>query len=492
MKIALFVTVLLFSTSVFLFQNCSKGGFTLTDDAQFRSDCEQDPNISEDCYNREEEFFDKQLGQVTNPTDILFVLDNSISMEVIANSMRDGFNSITAGQYPPDTKMAVTYMSPAKVNDDDTIDYANVHPILTAETAALIINSPGYMNFVSKDGLDNYRTLLPTLLEKTVAFNFNISIAEFTVLYPEIDYKDPQYGITVTKDNLKLQLKYNPDFPMTDIKKNTNPNAVDARKKLFAYKVSRPGCSETWFSPNTLDTSGVTCLAAAVQLAPIGTGIEAGIVTLEQFLKKSSSESKKLFRDNAKVNIVLVSDTHESGYEDATFTTDLYFGTPGARKIRPVLGDLQAAIQQNNPLVSSFKVHGIVPMPEKGNPLLEGLNYDPNGIPTDPLQSSVSGEGLNGFAYLPFICSTGGLAVHAASNNWSQVAQSIVAEAKYAGNVVVTTKQTFKKLLKVSVNNIEYDLNTIILSTDMKSFSIRLDDSSVPQVKIAVTYERQI
>jgi hypothetical protein len=492
MKINIYLSVLLFSLPVFLFQNCSKGGFTLTNDAQFRSDCEQDPTISEDCYNREQEFFDKQLGQVTNPTDILFVLDNSISMEVIANSIRDGFNSITSGQYPPDTKMAVTYMSPAKVNDDDTIDYTNVHPVLNAETAGLIINSPGYMNFVSKDGLDNYRTLLPTLLDKTGAFNFNISIAEFTVLYPDIDYKDPQYGIAVTTDGLRLQLKYNPAFPMTDIKRNTNPTSVEARKKLFAYKVSKPGCSETWFSPTAVDTSGATCLSAAVQLAPIGTGIEAGIVTLEQFLKKSSGESKKLFRDNAKVNIVLVSDTHESGYEDAALSTDRYFGTPGARKTRPVLGDLQAAIQQNNSLVSSFKVHGIVPMPERGNPLLEGLNYDPNGIPTDPLQSFVSGEGLNGFAYLPFIRSTGGLAVHAASSNWSQVAQSIVAEAKYTGNVVVTTKHTFKRLLKVSVNDVDYDLNKIVVSTDRKSFSIRLDDSSVSQVKIAVTYERQI
>lgn len=487
-----FVLATIFSTSIFLFQNCSDRGFTLTNDAQFRSDCEQDPNISEQCYNRAFEVVDKQLSQVTNPTDILFVLDNSISMEVIANSVRDGFNSITAGQYPPDTKMAVTYMSPARVNDDDTIDYANLHPVLNAETAALIINSPGYMNFVSKDGLDQYRNNLPTLLDKTTAFNFNISIAEFTILYPTIDYNDPLNGIIKKTDNVTLQLKYNPAYPMTDSKRNTNPNAVDARKKLFAYKVSKQGCTDAWFIPSATDALGATCLSAAVQLAPIGTAIEAGIVTLEQFLKKSSTEGKKLFRDNAKVNIVLVSDTHESGYEDSALTTDIYFGTPGARKTRPVLGDLQAAIQQNNPLVSSFKIHGIIPMPELGNPLLEGLNYDPAGIPTDPLQSVVSGEGLNGFAYLPFIRSTGGLAVHAANSNWSQVAQSIVAETKYSGNVVVTTQQKFKRLLKVTVNKVDYDLNKIIVSTDMKSFSIRLNDSTVPQVKIEVQYEREI
>lgn len=478
--------------TMFLFQNCSGRDFSLTNDAQFRSDCEQDPTISEQCYNREKEFFEKQLDQVTHPTDILFVLDNSVSMEAIANSVRDGFNSIAGAQYPADTKMAVTYMSPARVNDDDSIDYTAVHPTLNTETASLILSSPGYMNFVSKDGLDKYREALPTLLDKTTAFNFNISITDFTALYPDIDYNDPKYGIVKRTDNISLQLKFNPAYPLTDTKRNSTPTSVDARKKLFASKVSTPGCSDTWFKPSDKDSTGSHCLSAAVQLAPVGTGIEAGIVTLEQFLKKSSVEGNKLFRDSAKVNIVLVSDTHESGYESGDPSTDIYFGTPGARKVRPVVGDLQAAIQQNNPSVTSFKVHGIVPMPELGNPLLEGLNYDPTAIPTDPLQSVVSGEKLNGFAYLPFIRSTGGLAVHAANRDWSKVAQSIVAETKYTGNIVITTKQTFKQLLKVTVNGAEYDLKNVILSSDRKSFSIRLDDASVPNVKIEVEYERQI
>ena len=45
--------------TMFLFQNCSGRDFSLTNDAQFRSDCEQDPTISEQCYNREKEFFEK-------------------------------------------------------------------------------------------------------------------------------------------------------------------------------------------------------------------------------------------------------------------------------------------------------------------------------------------------------------------------------------------------------------------------------------------------
>ncbi len=491
MRIVIFVSVLFLSTSIFFFQNCSNRGFTLTDDAQFRSDCDADPNFSEQCHNRTEETYVKVLNEVLNPTEILFVLDNSISMEAIADAVRDGFNSLTTGQYPPETRMAVTYMSPAKVNEDDTIDYTSAYPSLIDETKGLILKSPGYMNFVSKESLDTFRSSIPTLIAKTSAFNFNILITDFVALYPAIDYNDPQYGITIRDDKINLMLKFNPAFPFTDVKRNSNPNAVEAREKLFASKLAKPGCVESWFNPTATDASGSSCLSAAVQLAPIGTGVEAGIVSLEQFLKKATSESRKLFRDNAKINIVLVSDTHESGFEDVTTSTDLYFGTPGARKVRPVLGDLQSEILHNNSLVSSIKIHGIVPMPEVGNPLLEGLNYDPAGIPTDPFRSRVSGEALNGFAYLPFIRDTGGLAVHAVSRDWTKVAQSIVTEARYAGNVVITTKEKFKRLLSVSVNDVAYDLSNIVESTDRKSFSIKLNDSSVSQIKVAVIYERQ-
>lgn len=47
------------------------------------------------------------------PIKILFVLDDSFSTNAIITNVRQGFESISKSNYPVETKMATTYMSPA-------------------------------------------------------------------------------------------------------------------------------------------------------------------------------------------------------------------------------------------------------------------------------------------------------------------------------------------------------------------------------------------
>src|SRR5262245_36346181 len=70
-------------------------------------------NAQEDCFEEEvEEGVTKSIPHA--PVDILFVLDDSVSMEAIIDKVRAGFASLANVAFPNDTRMAVTYMSPYK------------------------------------------------------------------------------------------------------------------------------------------------------------------------------------------------------------------------------------------------------------------------------------------------------------------------------------------------------------------------------------------
>ncbi len=484
--------LLLGLTTLLFFQNCSKTDFSVTDDKMLTSRCSENPLYSDSCYNQAQETHIKSL--TANPTDILFVLDDSCSMETIANQVRDGFNSLLTSQFPANTKMAVTYMSPAYVKDDDTVDYLLAHPVLPTETQNFILASAGHMQLVQRNTIANYKSRISTdLISDTTALNYYITVVDFKKLYPGVNHEDPSTGLRLHTDGLRILTKYNPAYPLSDIKRNTIPNALEVKRLYLASKLSLEGCDKDWFDPNEKESaSSNACLSAAVQLVPVCTGIEAGIVSLAQTLQKYTAQSQKLFRDNAKVNIVLISDTHESGYVDATTGAELYFGSIGGPKNRLSQADLQSLIHQNNALVSSIKIHGIIPLPEQGNPLLDGLSFISGLLPQTPEESVINGEGVNGFAYLPYIKETKGVVAHAANNNWSDIADDIVKSADYSGSLLVTLKQKAKKILSVKVNDVAYDTQNVVLSTDGRSFSLTQENNSKKDLKIFVTYELDV
>lgn len=70
-------------------------------------------------------------------------------------------------------------------------------------------------------------------------------------------------------------------------------------------------CNEKWFNPTQTQAAGHFCFEAATQITASGLGVEAGIKAFEQLLTKN--QNTPIFRDNAIVNVIFVSDTHDPG-----------------------------------------------------------------------------------------------------------------------------------------------------------------------------------
>ena len=78
-----------------------------------------------------------------------------------------------------------------------------------------------------------------------------------------------------------------------------------------AANFSTSACVDKWFAPDAVNDQGVSCLLAATQSSFSALVVEAGITAFEQLLRKHAGT--KLFRDDALVNVVFVSDTHDPG-----------------------------------------------------------------------------------------------------------------------------------------------------------------------------------
>lgn len=74
-----------------------------------------------------------------------------------------------------------------------------------------------------------------------------------------------------------------------------------------------PPCEEAWFEPTKTHINGHYCFEAASQISASATYAEPGIKAFEQFLTKN--EDKNIFREDAIVNVIFVSDTHDPGVE---------------------------------------------------------------------------------------------------------------------------------------------------------------------------------
>ena len=100
---------------------------------------------------------------------------------------------------------------------------------------------------------------------------------------------------------------------------------------------------------------------------------------------------------------------------------------------------------------------------------------------------------LNGFSYLPFIKRSGGIAGHAANNNWSAIAQQIAEDARYSGNIFIPLSSKVKRILEVKVNDVVFDLSKVILSKDGRSFSMLVSDfKTTTDLKITYKYELDV
>ncbi len=147
--VSLFIGVALFG-----FQNCSKTTFSSPQNSSSTNSqlsTEIDPN--DPGYEIIVQIAELQSKVVFDKADVLFVLDESVSMNNIAAEVQAGFASIPESVYPTDTLMAVTNMAPAKYVDPSTDQFDISQSFFNL---AQIVDLPGFIRLINKASVDHY------------------------------------------------------------------------------------------------------------------------------------------------------------------------------------------------------------------------------------------------------------------------------------------------------------------------------------------------
>lgn len=97
----------------------------------------------------EVELFYKEYS--ADSVDVLFVLDDSCSMSSIRDAVRSGVLSLSSVEFPLNTRMGVTYTSPAQVLDGIT-QFGLPYTLASTQV-------PGFLNLVNRQGVDRYLDL---------------------------------------------------------------------------------------------------------------------------------------------------------------------------------------------------------------------------------------------------------------------------------------------------------------------------------------------
>ena len=146
--------------------------------------------------------------------------------------------------------------------------------------------------------------------------------------------------------------------------------SVDAFKSCgplakYANKYVKTACESGWFKPFDVNNAGDRCFTAALQNSFHAVGCEPGLLALEQLLKRN--QGKPLFRENAAVSVIFISDEQEGCASSETLGD---ISNAGAATTASRLKD---EILKNSKVLS-VKFNGIVPkkykpIPPKKEPL---------------------------------------------------------------------------------------------------------------------------
>lgn len=301
--------------------------------------------------------------------DILFVMDDSVSMNSLLSNVISGFKSLSRSDFPDNTKMAVTYMSPPK--------YFNGRPDFQTPWNIWADKTPGFMQLVNKASIEAF-----------------------------LSYDNPSFPDGSSDRQVFLQGKNN-------------------------FKIE--GCDEGWFAPDEKNQPSdgknpSLCLEGAIQAPYFGTQVEAGTVSLMNLVSHFSSNFKKpLFREGSSVNVIFISDTHDPGVGtlDSIPSCQGYYGGPNAPEMMSDYASLKGLIVANNPGVEYLKFSAITRMPPENDSILEGV-HTVGTLPQDYTGSHVNNEPDCFFSYLPFVRESGGLAMHVGNTNWNDLIKSLV------------------------------------------------------------------
>ncbi len=113
------------------------------------------------------------------------------------------------------------------------------------------------------------------------------------------------------------------------------------------------GCEQEWFKPSDKDGSNNFCFTAALQTTAAAVSVEAGIHAFRQLLDKN--KNKVIFRPNALVNVVFISDTHDPGANNRTLIDT-----------RPTYADIVNFLKTTaNKNIAGLKFHALAPIVAK-------------------------------------------------------------------------------------------------------------------------------
>ena len=250
--------------------------------------------------------------------DYLFVLDNSSSMIDDSKGVSDGLAAIAKEVYPASTRFGVITTMAARL-DDLTQPHQDIvkYPCIEKE--------PGFLGLVNSKSLKNFLDCPD---------DAHLPVAPAVLKPPVVAQNDPGYAAYILE-----HAKYNAYRLFLNYKKYGTPASRAAFYPMAA-------CDDAWFDPFATNTAGKRCFSAALQNPSYGTGCEPGLLSLLQTIQAQGG--KRLFRDNAAVSIIFISD-EQLGCSSVETTS----GLPSADFIK-------AAIFANS-RVSSVTLHGIVP-----------------------------------------------------------------------------------------------------------------------------------
>lgn len=377
--------VLLVGLIVFMsFQNCSKTNFEATSQT---FDYGQGSLVVNP--NGEKTFTITTDTEKRYPSDVLFVVDESVSMDAILDRVKQGFSDAAVHSYPASTRLAVMNMAPAKLN-------GNIPDFSTAFVNAAdgyVAGQPGFVQMVTRSRIASFKT------------NFPSRAAAFT----------------------------------------------------------ETGCEKEWFSPEDKDANGVACLIGASQIALQGIGTETGVVSLKQMILRATTQKRTLFRTDAALTVIFVSDTHDPGSS--------YYGKAGAEAAIPTFAAMKALIYKHQPALKGLQFNAIVPLPMAGNAALSGVRVI-GALPANASEENVSGEGTYGYSYLKLVAASGGSAMHVAKNSWNEAITEMVKGIGVLQTPIVTLPDVATEILTVKVNGVVLQTSDFVLQADGKTIQI--------------------
>jgi len=268
----------------------------------------------------------------------------SRSMTSQINKFVNGFDSIPSNKYPTNTRIAVMNTMVGRLKSPsipaEAMYVETYNELTTSEKSSLMevfASEPGFHRFINSSRVSDHKSRVSSFLT-------NWRYADYT-------------GSVI------------PHFPLQV-------------------------CESEWFLPSAKNSSGQSCLKAAMQISG-ELGIEAGLTAIMQLMAQNPNNS--IFRKNALVHFVILSDTHDPGIDDEELV-----------RARPEFALIEEAVRKNS-AVAGVKIHGVVPK-----------------------KSCSREEGTHDFSYLPRITASGGVAVDSCDNknDYSAVVSQIFNEAK--------------------------------------------------------------